>query len=302
MQQQPVTGSFEQVAVLIAGVIAAGFARVEESLRGDGTRESLRLVLGDDGAIRALYAAVVPERERLRARGAYRDADDVLCRTQVRAHTLGERSLSLATNFYGWAIHDIMGSNIAGGRASQTARGATLEECVRWAVSACARAGTTLSISPLLLVAHGACSVQDAAALARGCGATDEQCAWIVATPERDAAARAAEAEASAKAAARREFAGRVERLFAGCSGIARTASWAGTSEAVVVVDLRDDLQARVRVTEAGAVASLLRVDRRRSASRCLANAASEGHPTLRGVQALLLGMVRQGLSAEVAS
>jgi len=27
-----------------------------------------------------------------------------------------------------------------------------------------------------------------------------------------------------------------------------------------------------------------------------------EGHPTLRGVQALLLGMVRQGLSQEVAS
>lgn len=301
-QEKPVTGSFEQVATLIAGVIAAGFARIEESVRPDGTRESLRIVLGDDGAIRALYAAVVPERERLRARGAYREADNVLCATQRRAHTLGERSLSLGTNIYGWAIHDIMGSNIAGGAASRTARGATLEECIRYAVQACARAGTTLSFSPSILVTYGACGWEEAVILARGCGATDEQQAWLRATPERDAAARAAAEEASAKAAARRAFAQRVERLFSGCAGVARTSSWAGTGEATVVIDLRDDLQARVRVTEEGAVASLLRVDRRRSASRCLDSARSEGHPTLRGVQAMLLGMVRQGLSTEVAS
>jgi len=302
MQQKPVTGSWENVAGVIAGVIAAGFARVEESLRSDGSRESIRLALGDADAIRALYAAVAPERERLRARGAYRDADEALCRVQRRAHTLGERSLSLATNIYGWAIHDVMGSNIGGGAASQTPRGATLEQCVQWAVQACARAGTTLSIDPALLVRHGACSWEHAAILARGCGATDEQQAWLLATPEREAQARAASAEAYRQANARQEFARRVETLFRGCAGVARTSSWAGVGEATVVIDLRGDLQARVRVSEEGAVASLLRVDRRRSASRCLANATSEGHPTLRGVQALLLDMVRQGLSAEVAS
>jgi len=301
-QEQPVTGSWTSVVSLLQGIIAAGFARVEERVR-EGRRESLSLVFGDDEAIRRLYEGVAPERERLRSLGAYRAADEVLCGTQRRAHTLGERSLSLATNGYGWAVHDIMGSNIAGGRASQTARGATLEECVRYAASACARAGTTLSIHPSILVAYGACSWAQAADLARSCGATDEQQAWILATPEREEQARREATERAAKAATRRAFAGRVERLFRDCSGIARTSSWAGHDEATVVVDLRSGLVASVRVREDGAVASLLRVERARSASQCIATQASEGHPTLRGVQALLLGMVRQGLSqAEVAS
>lgn len=178
MQQQPVTGCWTSVVALVSGVVGAGFARIEERVH-KGRREALSIVLGDDAAIRALYASAEAARCRAREGGGPRAADEVLCRTQLRAHAMGERSLSLATNMYGWAIHDIMSSNIAGGRAAQTARGATLEECLRYAVAATARAGTTLSLDPATLVQYGACSWADAASLAALCGATVDQQAWL---------------------------------------------------------------------------------------------------------------------------
>jgi len=302
MQQKPVTGSWTSVVSLVNSVALAGFARVEERVE-NGQRAALYIVLGDDAAVRALYASAEAERCRARELGGGRAADEVLCRTQLRSHAMGERSLSLGTNVYGWAIHDIMGSNIAGGRASQTVRGATLEGCIRYAVEATARAGTTLRLDPAMLAAYDAAGWDEIVALAALCGATDEQQAWLAATPERAAEARRVAAERYARQQARQGFAKRAEALFAGCRGIRKTSSWAGADEATVVVSLRNGLTVIAVAREDGAAARLVRgADAARGLHVNLAVERREGHPTLRGVQALLLGMVRQGLSQEVAS
>lgn len=84
-------------------------------------------VFTDMSAYRALMAQCDAEREKL----LYgRERDNVLCRYQMRADAMGTRFLSLGSNIYGWAIHDIMGSNIRGGRASITPRGWDLAQCI----------------------------------------------------------------------------------------------------------------------------------------------------------------------------
>ena len=297
--QQPVTGSWASAVALVRSVVLAGFARVEERVH-EGRREALYIVLGDDAAVRALYASAEAARCRAREGVGPRAADEVLSRTQLRAHAMGERSLSLATNVYGWAIHDVMGSNIAGGRAAQTARGATLEECIRYAVQACARAGTTLRLYPEMLVQHGACAWDEAISLATLCGATDEQQSWLRATPDREAEARRGVAERAERQKARLAFAEAAEALVAGCAGVAKTQSWATSDEAVISIRLGNGLVVTAAVREDAASARLAQRDNDRG--RNIAVERREGHPTLRGVQSMLLGMVRKGLSAEVAS
>ena len=53
------------------------------------------------------------------------DVTKALCSWQLRNYG-AYKDISLGTNFYGYAVHDYMGANIRGGRASITARGISL--------------------------------------------------------------------------------------------------------------------------------------------------------------------------------
>ena len=64
-----------------------------------------------------------------RDRSMIESSSSALCKWQLRAYPT-YRSLHIGTNIYGWAVHDFMGSNIRGGRASMTPRGMSLAGCV----------------------------------------------------------------------------------------------------------------------------------------------------------------------------
>ena len=58
------------------------------------------------------------------------DVTKALCAWQLRSYG-AYKDISLGTNFYGYAVHDYMGANIRGGRASITARGISLTEAIK---------------------------------------------------------------------------------------------------------------------------------------------------------------------------
>ena len=62
-----------------------------------------------------------------------------LCKWQLGAYPT-YMTLSIGTNIYGWAVHDFMGSNIRGGRASVSDRGMSLADCIDLALT-CIAAG-----------------------------------------------------------------------------------------------------------------------------------------------------------------
>ena len=64
-----------------------------------------------------------------RDRSMIESSSSALCKWQLRAYPT-YMSLSIGTNIYGWAVHDFMGSNIRGGRASVSPRGMSLTGCV----------------------------------------------------------------------------------------------------------------------------------------------------------------------------
>ncbi len=57
------------------------------------------------------------------------DVTKALCAWQLRSYG-AYKDISLGTNFYGYAVHDYMGANIRGGRASITARGISLARAI----------------------------------------------------------------------------------------------------------------------------------------------------------------------------
>jgi len=205
-ERAPVTGSWDNIIVLIRSMLAAGLCRVESShsyLAAKPEGANVTIVLGDDSAVRAYYARCYAEQESLREAGHSYAAQEVLIRYQERSSSVNERPYSLATNIYGWAMGSLFLSNLEGGRFAITDRGATLEECIALGcqmASARGAKGTTLSFG----VTGLGVSIEQAAELVRVAGGTNEQIEWVLGEPAREAARKLVAQELAAKYAAER--------------------------------------------------------------------------------------------------
>ena len=107
---------------LIARILAAGLTRHE----GGGFQ-----IGSTEGAM--------ADRERSMIESGSLRGSAALCKWQLGAYPT-YKTLSIGTNIYGWAVHDFMGSNIRGGRASVSPRGMSLAGCIDLALT-CIAAG-----------------------------------------------------------------------------------------------------------------------------------------------------------------
>ena len=171
-EAKPVVGNWANIVAAIRAMVAAGLCRVENFTT---------IIVGDDSAVRAYYAQMTAEREALRERGLFGEADKLLCFYQERSGSVKEAPYSLHTNIYGWAMGSLFLANLYGGRVAITDRGATLEECVRLGCDMARTKGTTLTFDVLALGVH----TEQAAELLVVAGGTAEGEARVQAEPAR---------------------------------------------------------------------------------------------------------------------
>ncbi len=127
MTRELKTGSTDAIA---ASIKAAGYAV---------RREMLRVGTAPDRD--AHWAKFDAEKELF----SLYQRNELLCRYQAGAPG---SELSLGSNMYGWAVHDIMGSNLRGGRASISPRGYSLEQAIAHGCEiATAQRNTTFDIA-----------------------------------------------------------------------------------------------------------------------------------------------------------
>jgi hypothetical protein len=192
-----VTGSIENVIVMLRMMAAASLLRVEHISRAHGY-ETVKVIVGDDSAVRAYYEQMQRERDSLReqaiqasaageharAQTLFRQSDELLCRYQERSACVNERPFSLSDNIYGWCVGSMLLMNLGHNtRFAWTRRGATLEECVRWGCEGAGTKGTTFEFSMEQLPI----SIEDRVALVKEWGGSDDACAFLRMLPEREA-------------------------------------------------------------------------------------------------------------------
>ncbi len=102
------------------------------------------IVKGDTTELDELHRRCQAERDQFTDP---RQRDAILCKWQIKEYGMDAAQYILSTNMYGYCVGESLHSNIGGGRWSQTPRGYTLEDAIRWGCEQTKKKNVTFHIS-----------------------------------------------------------------------------------------------------------------------------------------------------------